>query len=155
MNHPSDLHIPFLNKVLEKMREIPLGDFAQSAIFYEFVPSSFKDNEGTTRLFVAEHLDYLEEIGLVRWGPRTMGGTYGMIKLTAQGRNTVQPELAQFYGEVLAKLVPAFEAQIESSSVPEDQKQTFKYELKKALATHTPDLIVRFMVELLSKLARS
>ena len=154
MNHPADLHIPFLNKVLEKMRAVPLGDSTTSDSFYEFVPNSLQRNEDSARLFVAPHLDYLEEIGLVRWAPRTRGGTYGVVKLTAQGRNTVQPELAQFYGDVLGRLVPALEAQIDGSTLPEDEKQTFKYKLKEALATHGPDIVVKFIVELLSKLAK-
>ncbi len=153
MNQTSDLDVPFLHKVLEKLREIPLGEFATSGNFYEFVPSSFKDDERTTRLFVAEHLDYLEAIGLVRYGAKTQGGTYGTLKLTAEGRHFVQPELAQFYGEVLAQLVPAFEAQIDSSSLPDAEKHTLKYKLREALANRAPELAVRLMVEIVARLA--
>lgn len=88
MNHSADLHIPFLNKVLQKLRDIPLGgDIANSWIFYEFVPAEYKANQSKTRLFVREHLEYLQAIALLELSGKNMYHEYLSVKLTAHGRH--------------------------------------------------------------------
>ena len=155
MKRPADLDIPFLNRILEKIRDAPVDeDEASCWSFYEFVPACCKSDERRTRLFVQRHLEYLRKVGLLELGGRNGRGEYLSVTLTAKGRHSVQPELAQFYGEILAQLVPAFEAQIDTSSLPDDDKHTLKYKLKEALATHVPDLAVRLMVEIVARLAR-
>jgi hypothetical protein len=155
VNHPGDLHVPFLNKVLEKVREAaPVdGDEATCWTFYEFVPPTQRNDERRTKLFVQRHLEYLQQIGLLELGFKNGPGEYLSVQLTAEGRHYVQPELAQFYGDVLAQLVPEIEAQIDRSALPEDEKETIKYKFKEALAAHAPDLAVRLMVEILAKVA--
>lgn len=154
MKLPSDLDIAFLNKVLEKMREMPLnGHMPTSHTFYECLPAQHKDDERKTRLYVKAHLEHLRDIGLLELDAKTIEGTYHIVKLTADGRHFVQPELAQFYGAVTAQLVSALEAEIDSSSLSEDEKHTFKYRLKEAIANYGADVAVKFIVEILKRVA--
>ncbi len=154
MKRPADLDIPFLNRVLEKIQESPVdGDEASCWIFYESVPASYKADERRLRLFVKAHLEYLRDVGLLELGITNHLGEYLSVKLTADGRHFVQPELAEFYAGVTGQFVSAVETQIDTSSLSDDDKHTFKYRLKEALATHAPDLAVRLIVEFLSRIA--
>jgi len=154
MKRPADLDISFLNRVFEKIRESPVdGDEATSWTFYGFVPANHKTDDRRTRLYVRRHLEYLQDVGLLQLDARNAPGDYLLVKLTADGRHFVQPELAEFYAGVTGQFVSAVETQIDTSSLSDDEKHTLKYKLKEALATHAPDLVVRLIVEILSRIA--
>lgn len=154
MSRPADLSVPFLIKVLEKLRDIPLvGDSANSWTFYEFVPADYKDDDRKARLFVEEHLEHLRKTDLIELGTSNMYHEYLSVKLSAKGRQFVQPALAAFHSAVAEQLVSEVEAQIDTSPLPDVDKHTLKYKLREALTEHAPDLAVRLIVEILSRIA--
>jgi len=135
------------------MPELPLDEWASSHTFYDLIPREHQGDERKSRIYVKAHLEYLQEVGLLELDAPTLDGTYHLIKLTAEGRHFVQPELGEFYAAVTGQLVSAVEAEIEQSSLPKDQKQGFRYKLRESLIKHGPEAAVRLIVEILKHIS--
>jgi hypothetical protein len=83
-----------------------------------------------------------------------MGEVASGLKLTADGQAFVQPELAEFGRPVLPAIVNYVEQKIEISMAPTDQKQTWKYKLREAVAKRAIDAIVDLAAELITRSTR-
>lgn len=155
MKGPADLDIPFLYRVMERMQELPWDrEPVGSWEFVKFLPENIRDKEREARYYVTRHLEYLEEIGLLDLGARSANGSTAMVKLTVDGRHFVQPELAEFAMQVTSSFISEVESQVESSNLPTEEKEDFRFRLRKTFSDAAPDLAYKLIMEVLVRMAQ-
>ena len=148
MNGPADLDISFLNKIMDRMHELP-WDRTVIGIedFLTLLPEEV--DEDTARfLYVKRHIDYLDDMALLD----THGGDW--IKLTPKGRHFVQPELAEFAMQVTGNFISEVENQVESSTLPTEEKEDFKFRLRKAFSDAAPNLAYKLIMGVLVRMTQ-
>jgi len=97
------------------------------------------------------HTNYLKDIGFIKIGPGS--GIFRVLMLTPKGQTYVQPELAEFGSSpMLPAVIKSIETQITTSSVPASKKEGMIYDLRKAIADKTPELIANVIVEIGAKI---
>ena len=149
MNGPADLDIPFLYKIMARMHELP-WDRTVIGIedFLPLLPEELELDDYARLLYVKRHIDYLDEIALLE---KNAGN---WIKLTPEGRHFVQPELAEFAMQVTSNFISEVESQVESSNLPTEEKEDFRFRLRKTFSDAAPDLAYKLIIEVLVRMAQ-
>ena len=154
---PVDLSVSSLYRIMARLGE--LRDVPPSRVstleLENLVDSGIQfADDIQRRLYIHRHLEFLRDCGyLYPYGTR-MGEVASGLKLTADGQAFVQPELAEFGRPVLPAIVNYVEQKIEISMAPTDQKQTWKYKLREAVAKRAIDAIVDLAAELITRSTR-
>jgi hypothetical protein len=104
---------------------------------------------------VNRHLEFLERSGFILVKARLGDEDWAGIGLTLSGQTFVQPALAEFGREpLLPEVVKSIEQQIHALTRPPGEKETLLFKLRAAISKQAPDLVVKFLVELTSKMLK-
>lgn len=156
MKEPSDLHVAFLNKIMAHMRGLRWDMVAVgSDSFRELLPEDLRASQREGLHYIRRHLEYLESMGLLSLKMPAMDGSYGVVELTAHGRQFVQPELAEFSAKLVTNLVSQVEEKIGASNLPQEEKEDWKFKLRKAVSKAIPEAAARLIVEILKRIGGS
>ena len=110
---------------------------------------------GEKFFFLNRHLEFLAQLGYLSLGGLTVQFGERMIRMTAMGQIFVQPELAEFANRsLLPDIIDVLEQQIQTLTYPEPEKSGLIFRLREAVAKQTPDIIVKILIEIGSRLAK-
>ena len=154
---PADLSVSLLYRIMARLGELrDVPPSRVSTVQLEHLVDSglhFADDI-QRRLYIHRHLEFLRDCGYLHPYNTTIGEVAHGLKLSADGQAFVQPELAEFGRSVLPTIVNYVEQKIEISSVPSEQKQSWKFKLREAVVDRAIDAIVDLLAEVITRSAR-
>jgi hypothetical protein len=154
----SDLDMGLLYRMMRQMgqfRSLPVNTI-NTLKFEPLLEERWKTERYDERhRYVNRHLEFLEQSGFISVKARLGDEDWAGIALTRSGQTFVQPALAEFGREpLLPDVVKSIEEQIHALTRPTEEKETLLFKLRSAISKQAPDLVVKFLVELTSKMLK-
>lgn len=153
-----DLSRALLNRMMRQLgewRSLPFNAI-NTARFEPLLEEGWaRERCDERKRYVNRHIEFLEQSGYVSVMAKLGDEDWAGVRLTVNGQKFVQPALAEF-GEkpLLPEVVKSIEAQIHTLTRPLEEKESLLFRLREAVTKQAPDLIVKFLVELASKIVK-
>jgi hypothetical protein len=151
----SDLDKSLLYAIMRRMGELrsEFPNLTTTIDLFDLVKNNEElGGEEQAFFYLDRHVRFLGDLNYLVLGRPTMQTGDRVINLTAQGQMFVQPELAEFGHEsLLPEIIKTLERKIQVLTYPEVEKNGLLFKIREAVATQTPELIMKAFIEVGSR----